>query len=426
VVKKVWNSLEGEICLLFIAYLFFSLTSLRHIFFSISKTIPIRFVEQGAISIYASDIFYILLVLVFCFEIFYIKKISVKFTKLTTLIAIFALVILVRAVGTLDIVSIYNAVRIIQAISIFFIARYLWNLRSRQVIVTAIIGFGLFEALLGISQTIIGHDLGLRMIGEPILSLTMNGVAKVGDNAKILRSYGTFLHPNIYAAFLLLSFYFLLLKHFIWKSFVRNILLSIIIVGLVLSFSRAAYAGLAFLMIYGLFKVENKKKMIYGLLVGTLLLVVLTTLNPQILKALEQRIVPPGTDRFLSDRSIMFQNSLRMSNRYITGTGPGLYVFDLYKNISGNDIKPWQYEYPHSMPIDVLIEAGVLGLLLYLFLLYRGIYSKHWVLLVSVIPLVLFDHFFWTLQTGRIMFWLILSFVLASNSSKKMFNRELD
>lgn len=425
--KFLRNSLEGEIALLFVAYLFFALTSLRHIFWGVSKSIPVRFIEQGAVSVYAADVFYVLLLIAFLLEIFFVRKIKLRFSLLTLAIIIFALIVLLRAAATFEVVAVYNAFRILQAISVYFIAKHVFcgKPQIRKSVMLSILWISLFQAIIGIGQTLLGHDLGLRFLGEPVLSLSMAGVAKVGDGVKILRSYGTALHPNVYASFLLIPFYLLIFEGIISKKVLKITAAAIIIIGVILSFSRAAYVGLLILVIWKLFK-DKKPKYILGLsaiflaMIGGLVLT-----KPQLIGALKDRVVPPRTDMFLIDRALMLSNSAVFRDKLLFGVGPGMYVFELFKRVPENSLNPWQFEYPHSMPVAMALETGIPIIIPYLYFFYKGVRSKQGILLISIIPLVLFDHFFWTLQTGIIVFWLVLAIVLSSGLSEKMFDRKI-
>lgn len=88
--------------------------------------------------------------------------------------------------------------------------------------------------------------------------------------------------------------------------------------------------------------------------------------------------------------------------------------------------KPWQYQYPHSVPVVLVLELGLVGAFLlvsYLWLLLweacaalsrrfgqqGGRYGLCALsLLLAVLPLLLTDHYLWTSQQGRLLFWGVL------------------
>ena len=73
-----------------------------------------------------------------------------------------------------------------------------------------------FQAIIGILQFSFQSDLGLSFLGENLLNKYNPQVAKFFyKETAILRSYGTFPHPNIFSAYLLISVLLLLV---IWKE----------------------------------------------------------------------------------------------------------------------------------------------------------------------------------------------------------------
>lgn len=65
----------------------------------------------------------------------------------------------------------------------------------------------IFQVLLGVFQYSSNHSLGITMFNESFFSVDMSGVAKIDlENGKQVRSYGTFLHPNIFAGYITVIF----------------------------------------------------------------------------------------------------------------------------------------------------------------------------------------------------------------------------
>src|SRR3989344_4518577 len=78
----------------------------------------------------------------------------------------------------------------------------------------AVVIGGTFQAIVAIIQFIKQSDLGLRLLGEPVLNYHLNGIASFYNLAgeRVIRAYGTTPHSNILAAYLFLSifsFYYL-------------------------------------------------------------------------------------------------------------------------------------------------------------------------------------------------------------------------
>ena len=88
----------------------------------------------------------------------------------------------------------------------------------------------------------------------------------------------------------------------------------------------------------------------------------------------------------------------------------------MYNLLSG-----WLHQPVHNIYLLIAAETGLLGLMAFLFFLYLLIKKKprltiFCLLLVSFLIIGLFDHFFWTLQQGQMVFWLILGIIAAYGS----------
>ena len=100
------------------------------------------------------------------------------------------------------------------------------------------------QAVVGIGQFVLQHDLGLRWLGELPLDPSAAGVSVLGGSVRILRAYGLMRHPNALGAILPLS---LLAALSLWMRAGRRqravwlALIVVITAGLALSFSRAGW-----------------------------------------------------------------------------------------------------------------------------------------------------------------------------------------
>ena len=138
----------------------------------------------------------------------------------------------------------------------------------------------------------------------------------------------------------------------------------------------------------------------------------------------------------ISDRSF-YNNVSRetISENFILGSGLGTYIFQIDEYLEKNNIKqelqPWQYQPAHNIYLLIASEIGIIGLLFFLlFVIYVisgsiKIVSRETILnvklnyfliaiLISFLFVGLFDHYFWTLQQGRLIFWLVLGLILAN------------
>jgi len=145
----------------------------------------------------------------------------------------------------------------------------------------------------------------------------------------------------------------------------------------------------------------------------------------------------------ISDRSF-YNNVSRetICENFVLGSGLGTYIFQIDGYLEKNNIKqelqPWQYQPAHNIYFLIASEIGIVGLLFFLlFVTYviSGIMKNisnvsretlldikrlNYFLLaifISFLFIGLFDHYFWTLQQGRLIFWLVLGMMLINSNT---------
>ena len=144
----------------------------------------------------------------------------------------------------------------------------------------------------------------------------------------------------------------------------------------------------------------------------------------------------------ISDRS--FYNNVSRETIYedfILGSGLGTYIFQIDGYLEENNIEQklqsWQYQPAHNIYFLIASEIGIVGLLFFLlFIMYvisdsiknvsnvsretflstRKLNYFLLAIFISFLFIGLFDHYFWTLQQGRLIFWLVLGMILINSS----------
>lgn len=297
------------------------------------------------------------------------------------------------------------------------------------------IGSALIQAFIADLQFHFQQNVGglLRYLGESPLSPNISGVAKIDENGiKLIRGYGTFPHPNILAAFLisavLMTYYTVLsnaslIRHKINDAFQGKMtylfLIFAVLLGLFLTFSKIALASFivvcAFLTALTYFKNINfLKSDIYKIFFTTFIIFIslFVVFNQEIFarfsetQSVSQRI-------FYSDISF---NAIALSP--VLGVGIGNFIDYFYNTHSV--LPDWQYQPVHNLFLLIASETGIIsGFLFIAFIaisIYRFLKNKNnqifnWIIFfifINFLILANFDHYFWTLQQGRILFWLIL------------------
>ncbi len=321
-------------------------------------------------------------------------------------------------------------------------------------ILMALAASGIFQAIVGFGQFVRQGSLGLWFLGEPDLSFTGGGIAKIAvEGAKIIRAYGTLPHPNILAAFLLLGLfglYYLWLKRsrqYVILSSERRISrdpsdalrmttiatsIAIIILGLILTFSRAAWLAGATMSIlflgYGLFRRETRvwaAQLFF--IIALSLTAFIYALHPYIAARAPILQNEPSVVRRLQYNEM----ALELIKNKPLGVGIGNQVIysvrtGLYQKF-GMD-KAWMWEPIHNLYLLIVTELGVQGGIIFsiflLSLVYRIsslLYSRGrievgdsviLIMFLALLFLGLFDHYLWTLQSGRLMLWLIIGIIM--------------
>jgi O-antigen ligase len=155
-----------------------------------------------------------------------------------------------------------------------------------------------------------------------------------------------------------------------------------------------------------------------------------------------------------NDRSF-YNNVSRetISGNFIFGSGPGTFIFQINSYLTKNNIhqklESWQYQPAHNIYLLIASEIGIIGLFIFLLFLSQTISNSFktikkplnkrlfsndvqivsretifslelnyylLAILISFLFIGLFDHYFWTLQQGRLMLWLVLGLILINDS----------
>lgn len=271
-------------------------------------------------------------------------------------------------------------------------------------------------ALAGL-QYLKGASLGLSIIGESSLHIGEPGVATVRMFGKsFLRGYGTFLHPNLFAAY---AFFGIFLSSLYRKTrpFFFSFAVVFLALGVVISFSRVALVALIIF-----FLVSFYKKRVRSSGVITSLFVVVGVMGIGFFSGLSRIII----ERFhftdmasLQFRYANFVDGARLLFHSPFGVGLGNSTVTM-QAISNSKYAPWQYQPAHNLFLAAGNELGFFGFMIFgigaFFLLrflslHRKEYPLHMAVGISFFCLSLSDHYFFTLYHGQILLALFLSFL---------------
>ena len=127
------------------------------------------------------------------------------------------------------------------------------------------------------------------------------------------------------------------------------------------------------------------------------------------------------------DASIHFRKIYRQTAELIIlkhpflGIGLGNFV-PISKKLAGSQLSPWRFQPVHNLYLLIASELGLVSLFLFLLTIFVFVFHQfRWKILINSplnlfflmsLLIAFFDHYFWTIPQGQIIFW--LAFALAS------------
>lgn len=345
-------------------------------------------------------------------------------------------------------IAFYVTMRLLIAIIAFSLLYKVLNSKREFFVFASFALFvsGFVQSVIGIFQFIFQKSIGLKFFGESDIANTIAGVAKFEmAGSKIIRAYGTFPHPNVFAAFLLLSFtagiWLVLYANFSKKSSFLNIFmpsaLSVIIAGIALSYSRSVILIFIVFVLILLFTHKEKGLQIFRqicghlhiprmlqssfgiLLIFSLLFVSYNTLSPRIC------ISHCSNDNSINLRLKYLKTACStIVTHPLQGVGMGNFV-TFQKERGVKNIEPWEQQPVHNLYLLITSEIGLIGLTLFLYTViclglifrrgfFRRLHNPFTLCFFGFLALGFIDHYFWTLPQGMLIFWACLAFFHSS------------
>ncbi len=274
------------------------------------------------------------------------------------------------------------------------------------------------QAVISILQYWQQSSVGLQLMGESLFHTASVNTAKITIlGEKIVRSYGTFPHPNILGYFMSIAILGLLLvretatnKLLTWT---RHFMLLLLLIGLFLTFSRSALLSLVLGLIM-FFLLQKRKRVILPTLIATVLtLIVLTILFPASLARYGNADMVENISRLTEYKEILPRLA-----QFPFGVGLGNASL-IQEQLDLTTAAQWQITPVHNTILLLSHEGGIgVGLLLLVLFIVLSIHMLRsspntWFILplALVLPL-LTDHFVWTSFQALMLTALILGVCL--------------
>ncbi|MBL4693835.1 O-antigen ligase family protein, partial [Candidatus Gracilibacteria bacterium] len=279
------------------------------------------------------------------------------------------------------------------------------------------------SAFIGIFQYVFQESVGLYFLGEPHISADALDVARYSfANETVMRAYGTFSHPNVFAGFLLFAIFF---STYFWKEskgeyrVLLTLLMMVLLLALVLTFSRSGWLALfGGAMLY--YAVSNVKLSVkYVSLAASLLLLFVVVFD--LSDIIFSRIFI-GDSNSIMERNLYYKAGWNMFLNSPFGVGAGNFT-EVMQQFLSLKLEPWRFQPVHNIFILVLNELGVIalsifmGIFVYVFAMMLKALKKikdmemNYMLLalcLGIFVIGLFDHYFISLYQGQFLFWVFL------------------
>ncbi|MBI5421038.1 MAG: O-antigen ligase family protein [Parcubacteria group bacterium] len=299
---------------------------------------------------------------------------------------------------------------------------------KREVIFRAILVGVALQTCVGLLQFKLQKSIGISYFGESLFGISIPGTATFYFGVqKLVRVPGTFLHPNIFGAFLfmgsLLTLYFFLRSKKTISVFGWSLLYYATNLLLLLTFSRSSITTIAMLtVIYSL--VANRKHHLEIARVAVVWVFVLFTLWGMFGNVLKARFENSFNELSYKHRVIYNEIGVQVvKERPLLGVGIGNFTDYAFRGklYQARELTiSYLYQPIHNLYLLIAAEIGVIGLFAFLSFLVlllgtrmREIMRDEKTLALSCIIggfliLGLADHYFWDLEQGIIMFWSVL------------------
>lgn len=373
------------------------------------------FFEYGSLAIYLSDIYVVFLIIYLLIYNFKNKlfKFNNKTKTISFLLIIFNIFLNLSLINSINKnISIYFNIRFF--IFSIFIFLLLFPKIDKKYFKDGFIYSGVIQGIMAIYQF-----ANQKIIANKFLGLSDHFPYDLGTSVvenysgRFLRSYGLLPHPNILGIFLVTSFAFLffeILKNR-KKNYINYFLLGIIFIGIILTFSRAAFIILIVFILITLFYIIKNKVKINVEKIVIIFLILFT--NIFIFKSL---IFTRISDNRLNNISNIerenqyFESTDIVRNNFLFGVGERNYTtyisrVDNIKNVY--DLKP-----VHNIYILILSELGIFGFVTFIILITVPLFIKYDIEIMIVYFLILlsglFDHFLITESFGLYVIMLFL------------------
>lgn len=339
-------------------------------------------------------------------------------------------------------IAVYKYVSFLLGIGIFYLVKS--GAFNQTKIIVGFLLAAFFQAMLAIWQFLSQSAFACKWLGLAAHDPAVLGTAVIeiigadGIGERWLRAYGGLEHPNILGGYLaigILFMIFLIIKNkqnlqenHRYLLLISYLFLLTFTMALFFSFSRSAWlacaVGIAAMLIGVIIKKDwffQKEILKIILFAGILVFILLVNFNDLVLTRMKAQARLEKKSSI--ERLVSYKDSYSIiRNNFFFGAGIGNYTPALVK--IHPDEPAYFYQPVHNVFLLVMAELGIFGIIffigffLYLFIiLLKNKDSGFLGILLALLILLLFDHYFWSLHFG-IFFLFFISGLLIANTDK--------
>ncbi len=403
--------------------------------------------QYGTIGVYVTDVLLVVMLgVALCTWLRSIKyKVSsIKYGRSEAVLVLFLLWAGLSVVWAGDQVLAFSFfMKSLLAAGVFFLARSFEEVSAKKVILV-LMAAGIIQSGIGIGQFLFQQSVDSSILGtnaheawqagSSVLKID-GGPASPSLGGRFLRAYGTFPHPNMLGGFLAVTLVFGIAYQVLCtarlKKNERTLLLIgsvIVLLGLILTFSRVAWLGSGFgigtLFVWSFFSGDTRKlrPLFSGMFSKTFLvlivagLVFVTVLHEQVFPRFDGATIKH--EGSVSERVQSFQDAGMVigEGNILLGTGVGNFTAEVMRLEPERPV--WSIQPAHNVFVLVFSELGLVGLLFFVLFLWsvlRNMKKQSAIFIValfSLLPILLLDHWLWTSHFGLLLLFLLIGLAI--------------
>lgn len=373
-------------------------------------------IDYLAYSLYISDIAIAIYLMLFLLENYQnLKTYFVKRKIFVISLAVLSLYLIVNSVyiSKLPLISLYATLKFLEfGLFATFASFDLANHNTLNLVKRVALFSLLWQSALAIYQFVFQKSFGLWLLGERSFDASTPSIAHADFfDSLLLRPYGTFPHPNVLGAYLVIFLIIVLGEPLNKTSLTKLNLLakSALIASVLATVLTNSKTAISVLLMYVLLTLRSLKKFVY--LALFLLLAFFAYINFLSYSHLTS----------IAERLLLFSASFKIAlTSPIFGIGHSNFIPELAKlNLySIGEVRLLQPV--HNVFLLILSENGVVGLILFGFYLLAisksALRLQKLVLFFSLLIYFSVDHFLWTLHQGQFLFAITTAYILSSQS----------